>query len=523
MRLSLLVLAGWLATASPAAGQGASRDWRPAERAIIGDFSRITAIATSLDRVYVASPTSLIVLQPQFRRWDGPYSPADPAVLSGVFSALVDPLDQSLWLARSDGWVHFQPELELWDVGRAGQSVLSIAFDESDPVSGLFLRTRQGWYEVPRGGMVATPSSGPARPVTPTSVQDALRSNPALQANAAQILMDERLRTVRYTAAARAADNSGWYLGTAGVGLLFLPDGSALPERIPFGLPSPLVAAVMSWPGGVWVATNRTAQTDAALSFVGEELAEFTTLRGPPAIGIPFTQVADLAGAGRAVYAATDHGLARVDPGDGRYHMIDERLGLPDSRVFSVAVRQGRITVGTARGIARVDDTLGVERLAPGFFDAALAVFPVGDSVWVGTRRGMLLALPGERDLVRPAALASPSLQAPIVAVEALADTIVALTADHLVWRDPRTGGWNIGPNLSALLGRLRAFAADGAGFWVAGDRGAGFARLNTPAVRALQDGDVPGNITGLAVDREYLWVGTTAGLARFRLDAIRP
>ncbi|MBA3260064.1 MAG: hypothetical protein H0T68_11445 [Gemmatimonadales bacterium] len=524
MRLPLtFALAGSLLTAPAAAAQGASRDWRPSDRTIIGDFSRITAIASSLDRVYVASPTSLLVWQPQFRRWEGPYSPPDPSALAGVFAALVDPLDQSLWLARSDGWVHFQPELQLWDQGRAGDAVLSIAFDRNDPVSGLYLRTRGGWLVLPRGGMAPTPGRPPAIPVTPTSVDEVLRSNPTLQANAAQILLDERLRTVRFTAAARAFDNSGWYLGTSGVGLLFLTDGAAIPERIPFGLPSLAVSTVMSWPGGVWVATNRTPQTDAAITFVGAELGDFNTLRGLPATGVPFSRVAEMAGQGKSVFAATDFGLARVEPGDGRYELIDQRRGLPDSRVYSVVSRRGRLTVGTARGIARLDDSLRVERLAPAFTGAAFTIFPAGDSVWVGTSRGLLLALPGVEDLVRPAALASASLQTPIVAFSALGDTIVALTADQLLWRDPRSGAWNLGPNLSGLLGRLRSLAADGPGFWVAGGRGIGFARLSTPPLLAIREGDLPGAATDLAADRDYLWVGTGAGLVRFRLDAIRP
>lgn len=524
MRLSLpLALAGCLLVAPPVASQSASRDWRPSERTIIGDFSRITAIASSFERVYVASPTSLLVWQPQFRRWEGPYTPPDPSVLAGVFAGLVDPLDQSLWLARADGWVHFQPELQLWDQGRVGEPVLSIAFDQNDPTSGLYLRSRSGWLLLPRGGLMPMPGRAPARPVTPTSVEEVLRSSPTLQANAAQILLDERQRAVRYTAAARAFDNSGWYLGTSGVGLLFLSDGAAIPERVPFGLPSLAVSAVMSWPGGVWVATNRTPQADAALTFVSAELADFNTLRGLRATGVPFTRVAELAGQGRSVFAATDYGLARVDPGNGRYEVIDERRGLPDSRVYSVAARQGRITVGTAHGIARVTDSLHLERLVPAFIDAAYAVFPAGDSVWVGTSRGILLALPGERDLVRPAGLASAGFQTPIVALGSLADTIVALTRDQLLWRDPRSGAWNLGPNLSSLLGRLRALAADGPGFWVAGQRGVGFARLNTPALRTLSQGDLPGDATSVGVDREYLWVGTGAGLARFRLDAIRP
>ncbi len=46
-----------------------------------------------------------------------------------------------------------------------------------------------------------------------------------------------------------------------------------------------------------------------------------------------------------------------------------------------------------------------------------------------------------------------------------------------------------MGPNLSGLVGRLRRFVADGPGFWVAGDRGVGFARLGMPAVQLAPSG----------------------------------
>jgi ligand-binding sensor domain-containing protein len=292
---------------------------------------------------------------------------------------------------------------------------------------------------------------------------------------------------------------------------------------VPFGLPSLLVGAVTSWPGGVWVATNRTPQADAALTFVGEQLTEFRTFRGLPATGVPFTRILDLTGLEKTVYAATDYGLAYIDPADGRYELIDDRRGLPDSRVYSVVARQGRIVVGTARGLARMDDSLRMQRVAPRFSDAAYAVFPAGDSIWVGTPRGVMLALPGEEDLVRPAALASASLQGQVIALGSLADTVVALTRDGFIWRNPRGGAWTLGPNLSALLGRLRAFAGDGPGFWVAGDRGVGFARLGAPALLSLHEGDLPGDATDLTVSPEHLWVATTGGLVRFRLDAIRP
>lgn len=511
------------AAAGTARAQTASRDWRPEDRTVVGDFSRITSVAASLDRVYVSSPTAVLIWNPQFRQWQGPYDPPALQMLQRVVGALVDPLDNSLWLARPDGWTHFQPELQLWDQGTVPAGVQTIAFDANDPTQGLFLRTRRGWELLPRGGFTATPGRVPARPITPARIDDVLRSTPSLQANAAQILLDERLGQARYTAAARSFDNLGWYIGTAGVGLLYLPDGAGLPERMSFGLRSPVVGAVFGWPDGVWAATDRTPQAEPAMTFVERDLKHFHSLQGPPATGLPFTQVRKLTGQGSALWAATDRGLARIATADGRVDLLDEARGLPDGVVYAVVSRQGRLTVGTRRGLARVNDSLRVERLVPRFADPVLAVFPTGDSVWVGTQRGLLLALPGQQDVVRPAAVGAASFQVPVIALAALGDTVVGLTRDQLLWRDPGTASWTFGPNLSGLLGGLVAFAPDGPGFWVAGDRGVAFARLTSPPIRPLRAGDLPGDSSDLAVDAEYLWVATNGGLVRFRLDAIRP
>ena len=519
--LSLLMPLAWLVPF--AAAQSFTRDWRPEDRTVIGDFSTVTAIATSTDRVFIVSSGGVLIWNPQFQRWEGSVDPPDRGLLARVFTALADPLDNSLWLARSDGWVHYQPDIQLWDQGLVPDGIQAIAFDQSDPGAGLYIRTRRDWELLPRGGTVPAPANPPSRPVGPQTVSEAIRSNPSLQANAAGILTDNRLRTLRYTAAARSADNRGWYLGTSGAGALFLADGAVLPDRLSFGLPSTRVGAVFSWPGGVWAATDRTPLSDAALTFVSNDLDQFRSLPGTSAVGTPFSQVRELAGQGRAVWAATDLGVARVEPSDSSLQLVDERRGLPDSRVYSIVSRGGRIVVGTAHGVARVGDSLTVERVAPGYSDAVYTVFPSGDSVWAGTPAGLLIALPDRQDLVRPAGMSSPSLHAGVIDLAPLADTLVALTRDELLWRNPRSRQWTLGPNLSGLLGRLRRFVADGPGFWVAGDRGVAFARLSTPPLRPLREGDLPGAANDLAVDDEFLWIATDAGLVRFRLSAIRP
>ena len=154
----------------------------------------------------------------------------------------------------------------------------------------------------------------------------------------------------------------------------------------------------MSWPGGLWAATNRTAETDAAFTFVESELKEFRTVHGLPATGTPFARVIELAGrtsrSGPPPISVSPGGS-----GGGTDRPVRRDQGLPHSQVFDVAGRQGRIVVGTARGLARLDDSLRVIRIAPQFAEAAYAVFPAGDSVWVGTPRGVFIAVPGEDDL----------------------------------------------------------------------------------------------------------------------------
>jgi hypothetical protein len=519
--VSPLCLTAWLS--GSAAAQSFTRDWRPEDRTIIGDFSRISAIATTLDRVYIVAPTGVLIWNPQFQHWEGVVDPPDPTLLANIFTGLADPIDNSLWLAGPNRWVHYQADIQLWDQGTIADGILAIAFDQSDPAAGPYFRTRNGWQQVSRGGSVATPVSPPAQPQGPASINDAIRANPGLQANAASILTDNRLRTVRYTAAARSFDNRGWYLGTSGLGALYLQDGGILPQRLTFGLPSPRAGAVFSWPGGVWVATDRTSVADASLTFVANDLAQFHSYPGSSAMGTPFNQVRELAGQGKALWAATDLGVARVEPAESTLQLLDQRRGLPDSRVYSIVSRTGRIVVGTAHGVARVSDSLQVERVAPNYSDAVYTVFPVGDSVWTGTPAGLLVALPNQPNLIRPAGLSGASFQGTVVDLAPLGDTLVALTLDQLLWRNPRSGQWTLGPNLSALLGRLRRFVADGPGFWIAGDRGVGFARLTTPALRPLGQGDLPGAANDLAVDEDFLWIATDGGLVRFRLSAIRP
>ena len=80
------------------------------------------------------------------------------------------------------------------------------------------------------------------------------------------------------------------------------------------------------------------------------------------------------------------------------------------------------------------------------------------------------------------------------------------------------------GNPVAGVVGPLRRLVADRDGVWVVGDLGVGWTRLIGAPVRPLTvDGDLPGAPLDVAVDMDYLWVGTTAGLVRFRLAEVRP
>jgi hypothetical protein len=516
---AMFTLAG---AALPLAAQ--SRDWSPEDRTIIGDFTRINAVATTVDRVFAVTPQALLVLDPQRHQWEGPYLPPDPTLLTDVVAALADPIDNSLWLVRRNGWIRFEPGIRLWDQGFVSGTVVDAALDQNAPAAGLFLRTSSGWFLAGRGGG-ALPTSAPSRPIRPATVDQAIRDNPAIQANSAGLLITGRFRNIRYTSAAQATGFSGqgWYLGTVGAGLVYFPLGSGFPQQLTFGLPSDAVDAVFAGPTGVWAVTERTVTADAALSFVGADLNGFTWYQGPRATGLPFTQARRVVGQGSSLWLATDVGVVRVTPKGEDIERFDEGRGVPDQRVLDLAQRRGRIVAGTAHGLAAWQDSLGFHPVAPDFTDAALAVELSGDTVWVGTPRGLFAAVPGESDLLQPEALReSLSLQAQVVDLAWRGDTLVALTADRLIWRDPATGRFSQGPLLGTALGRLHTIANAPYGLYIAGERGVAFARLDTPLLSPLRaPGDLPGQVTDIAVDDRYLWVATLRGLVRFRLEVL--
>lgn len=501
--------------------------WRTEDRVILGPMLHIYAVATSFERLYVVSADQVLLRDQVQRVWQGPFDAPGSGALQQARGSLVDPLDQSLWIVTGSGWLRYDAVLDLWDQGFAGGTVLAAGMDRSRPVDGLYLRLANGWVVASRGTGIATPAAESPRTgdlVRVTTIADAARANPQLAGAASGTLMGPGLRPVRLTAAAPAADQSGWWLGTDGSGLLWLPFGSTIPEPRPWGIPGEMVGAVVAVPGGAWAVTDRSFAGGAALVHVPDALDGTRWFFGDQVFGQPFREVRALRAVDSLLWIGTDQGALALTHTGQQVRWITERDGLADRRVLSIAARRGRLVFGTAAGVAALTDS-GVVRIAPAYVAPAFAVALAGDTTWVGTPNGLFAALPDERDLRQaPGWEALPLLRAPVTALLWRGDTLVALTEHALLWRDPRTGSWTAGPDPSPMIGRGRALADGDEGVWIAGSRGIGFARLGGGVERRLGVGDaLPGEAWDLSIEGDWLWVATSRGLVRFRRQAVEP
>lgn len=500
-----------------------SRDWTPDERTVLSDYTEIRAVAVTTERVFAISNTGVIAWNTLRRNWEGPYLPRDPGALREVVAAIADPLDHTVWMIRRNGWVRFDPALQQFEVGFIPGTVSDAALDRNSPASGLFLRSGSQWFQASRGGS-AIPSSAPQAPVRPATVQEAIRDNPSIQASTSAFLGNTRLRPVHYTSAARAEAfaGQGWFLGSNVAGLIFFPLGAGVGQQFAFGLPSDLALAVTVSGDDVWVVNGRTTVTDPSVTRLARDLSSVAWMQGPRATGLPFGTARRIVSDGTTLWLATDQGVLRVTPSTDP-EIRDYQRELPDIPVLDLAQQGGRIGIGMEHGVAVHEREGGMRRYAMNFAEPAPAVLPGGDTLWIGTRLGLWFADSSMADVRRPAGFGdAPSQQEPIIDLVWRADTLVALTRSRLIWRDPASGSFTLGPDLGRSVGRLLRLVNGRDALYIAGTSGVGVIRLKTPILRTFPaPGDIPGEVTDIAVDQEYLWVTSRRGLVRFSLDAI--
>src|SRR3989442_14903764 len=86
-----------------------SRFWRPEDRALISDFSYVTAVAASPFTVFGATTHGLVVYDRQARTWRLPVTTLDGYPASRVRVALADATGNAVWLGTTGGGARHGP------------------------------------------------------------------------------------------------------------------------------------------------------------------------------------------------------------------------------------------------------------------------------------------------------------------------------------------------------------------------------------------------------------------------------
>lgn len=492
---------------------------RPEDHAVVGDFRVVQAIASSFERVYVVYATGVGIWSPLRRAWEVPREAPDRFTLPNVRIAAVDPLDQSLWLGGADGLVHFDPFIDRWERHPLPGRVVALAIDQADP-TGIWARTQEGWWVVPRIGTPRAASPPNTLRTVPT-LEDAYRDLPALRSFGATLSVGPGLGAGRLTAAAPAPDGSGWFIGTDTRGLLLVDRVGVRAEPMPFGLPGEVVGALAVVPGTVYVATDAGFRSGmVGLAALDESLSQVRWFTGNAVFGLGADAIRRILPGQDVLWLATDRGVVRLSLEDEAIRRWDESDGLQDQRILALAWWRDGLAVGTARGLFRIDAVGEVSRLAFSMIDPVYALHVERDTLWIGAARGIGYLAPGDSAVQVPVAwrgIASPRDE--VRGIGAVRDTLVAMTRNGMAWRDPVTGEWVPGAPFAATTGTLRAFHATAAGAWLGGDRAAVLVSANGAVLHVLRVGlDLPDLVTAIATGDDHLWVGTARGLVRIRL-----
>jgi hypothetical protein len=524
-------------TGVPGGPRAGGPDLGPAreDRVVIPSMAQVQAVAVSQRYVYVATPAALGVYDRQFDRWLPPVSRREgwPGGQPTLFVG--DPNDDVLWFATTAGLFRYRALVNDLQRTTFADQPRQVFFDRGDPAAGAYIIGAQRTWRVSSLGM-AQPITlrelpPPVRRVAPMTLADIVARWPALRDFAPLLTQDAELRSWPITSGAASPERSEVWLGTAGGGLLRVDPQFVRAEAKPFGLLEPGAGAIAATSEGLWVAGAGDRLTPRqGLTWTDHELRQWRWLDGGPLGPVTSGRAQAVAPWGAYVWVGGDRGLQRVEAATGRGATpLTEADGLPSALVLALAPTPSGVFVGTARGLVFVSDSgAGARPFEVG--PSLLAGTPIralarrGDTLWIGTDAGVAVLPAGES---RPRRLrsveASPRLARPVSAL-AIADTVLAVgTTSGELFLLHTGDGRELPPPLADVgrAGPVVAVAMDGRALWVAGPNGVTVIARPGGAARYLPAGtELPGDVTSLALQPRWAWVGTRDGIVRYRREA---
>ena len=530
--IATLAIWGTAACAVPPAGAAGEPTPAPPpplreERVRIDALSRLESVAVSRRYVFVVGQGGIGVYDRMRDGWVSPLPADEELAGQSVTVAAADPVEDALWIGVPGAVFCYRPELnQLQRITVVGVPD-RIAFDRG-AMGDALVRSGRQWMRISRVG-IASPMAEPApamlRPVD--TAEDVLREFPQLRSSLGALLRsplpNRPLRSPVIRDVARAPDRaSELWLATDREGLYRYDPVLQEARAIPYGLLEPGAGALALAADGLWVAGLGLDAAHGGLTWLAPTLQRWRWIEGTMATPLAGRRPAALVSRGERLWLGTDRGVVRVTTDRTADVREWTRLhGLVDDQVLALAPLGEGVFVGTRRGIQYVSDTVGLygqrTRGVERPLLANVAVFAlqlVGDTLWAGTEAGLV-------------AIAQPRGSATVVArplarsVRALAwrDSVLVIGTPDGIWQlDPRRASAPVpNPALAlAPIGQLTRVAIDERTLWVTGTQGVLTQSRATQSVRLLRDRvDLPGPVLDVAATADWMWLAMPQGLLR--------
>lgn len=549
------------ATTGAPGGAMRSRTVGTDDRVVVRRHTDVLAVAASTRLVFALSTQGLLVYDRVLARWRAPSTRVhDDLELAGVTQLrtavlAADPIEEAVWIGVPGAVVLYRAQVEqVQRIAVVGQPEL-IAFARGG--GDAYVRASGQWLRISRAGFVMPLADGIGNVplVQPPRLGDVYEQYPALRGQLPFLLRDDVAPAGGFasvTSGTLSPDQSSEaWIGTRSEGLWRVDANFMRAERLRYGLLDDMIGAVALGGGGVWTAGQGLTR-GGGLTFVRNDLQRFAWVDGGASAVFAGVRATALAVRASRVWSGTDRGVVRVHlnatpdatPEVTRWGALH---GLPSELVTAIVPRDNGAWVATSRGLAFILDTSTNRSVRTDAITVAFVGQPVrsllrvAETLLIGTNDGVYILAArepvgdGGRAPPRRVLSTQPALGRPVQAL-ASSDSLLLIVTDRRAIvlslreaigpaRPPARGSVDslvsrelIPERELAIVGTVVAAAMDARSIWIAGTRGVLAMARDGGVLRVISVGsELPGDVTALALDDEWAWVGTNNGLVRVR------